>query len=96
MNLNTSKQIFQEKEKILEQYGFTYITDGLHLFLLAPTSQIGFMFNLIALSVLLKKKFNKLPVFVYLRVYTINSLCANLAISFIFWPNSYNFIEFTN
>ena len=95
MNLS-SKQIFQEKEKILEQYGFTYITDGLHLFLLAPTSQIGFMFNLIALSVLLKKKFNKLPVFVYLRIYTINSLCANLAISFIFLPNSYNYIEFTN
>ena len=78
---NTTLQIqnsnYSTEVKWYELYGSTWLIDSICLFILFPLSTIGFLLNLINFTVLRKKKFQVLPIFSYLKYYSINSSFVN-------------------
>ena len=80
----------------LELFGSTYLHDFLYTYILTATSLTGFLLNLLSFCILLKKKFDKIPIFHYLRLYTLNSSIICLFLSSTFLGITYRLYEFTS
>ena len=80
----------------LELFGSTYLHDFLFTYILTVTSLAGFLLNLFSFCILLKKKFYRMPIFHYLRVYTLNSSIICFFLSTTFLGITYRLFEFTS
>ena len=88
--------IFLSKSEWLEKLGFTWLMDGLYIFLVAPFDLLGMLLNLISFIVLCRPVFNKIPLFSYLKVYFINSLLVNLIEFLVLFAHGYCILDFPN
>ena len=92
----TNMVIFLSKSEWLEKLGFTWLMDGLYIFLVAPFDLLGMLLNLISFIVLCRPVFKKIPLFSYLKVYFINSLLVNLIEFLVLFAHGYCILDFPN
>ena len=79
--------------ELLTEYGSTWVTDGIYLFLISPLCIIGFVLNMLSLFIIFRiKKNNSSVLYPYLKVYCINSSFLCLIASFSFLVYSSRFV----
>ena len=66
-------------------------TDPFHMYLIVPMGLLGSLFNLVSSVIFCQKSFHTLPLFKYLRVYTLASLIVSFGLIFIFYLAPYTF-----
>lgn len=84
--------LYFTKEQWFEMYGSTWLRASLSLFVLLPISFVGFIFNMISFKILNRKKF-KIPLYSYLRFYSLNSGLINFMTIFFFITTSHKFFD---
>lgn len=75
--------------------GSTWLRDSICLFLTTPFSLLGLGCNLLCLIILNRKKFNKLPIYLYIKYAVMNGILVNFLSFFLFLTTCYRFMEFT-
>ena len=95
-NNNSFSGYFLPKEIWFEIFGSSILLDSLYVYVYAPLCLSGFLLNLLSYFIFLKKDFQTLSLFSYLRVYSISSsmICLVLGTYFVF--QSYNLFSFSN
>ena len=83
------------KYDIFSMYRSTWLRDALCVYVLGPLSLFGAFFNLISMIILYRKKFKSRPLYTYLKVFTLNSLCLNLIELGVTSALSFRYIEFS-
>ena len=80
----------------LESLGFSWQIDCYHLLFQTPVSFIGIVLNQACFIIFSNVKFNKIPLYHYLRVLILNSVFISLLEFLIFFSHTYRFFEFSN
>ena len=78
---------------LLENLVVNKYTDKLFVYVIIPMASLGTLFNLISLVIFFKKSFKDVPLFKYMRVYTLASLIVALSLIFSFHFSPYTFPE---
>jgi hypothetical protein len=78
-------------QMILANVQLNKYTDALHLYLIMPMGLFGSLFNLVSFMIFCKKSFDSLPLFKYMRVYTLASLIVSFSLIFMFYFAPYSF-----
>ena len=94
MNTSNSTVVYVNKDQYLRSIGSTWIRDSIVLFGITPICFFGVLFNLTTFKVLSTKKFYKLNLYTYLRVYSLNSALDNFLCLFFFVSNCQRYFEF--
>ncbi len=66
-------------------------TDALYVYLVVPMGSLGSLFNLLSFLIFCKKSFDTIPLFKYLKVYTLASLIVSVSLIFVFNLAPYTF-----
>lgn len=91
---NFNYSLTEIREIFLTEIGSSWLIDGLYLFLIFPIGIIGFVLNLLCLIVLCKIS-EKLALFEYFKVYTLNASILCLMMSFNFLSRSPRYFDFS-
>ena len=65
-----------------------------HTYVLLPISSLGTLFNMISLSIFLRKEFRNISLYKYMQIYTWASLCVTSSSLFGFCLNLNDFFEY--
>jgi len=90
---NSTKPI-DLKSLILDNGQVNVYTDAAYVYLLLPMTTLAAVFNLISFDIFLKKSFNTLPLYKYLRIYSLASFMASFILIFCFFMAPYTFPQF--
>lgn len=73
---------------VLAKTPYNWYTDKLMLYLIVPMGSFGALFNLVSFAIFCKKSFDEMPLFKYMRVYTLASMVVScsLILSFMLAP----------
>jgi len=77
-------------QQLLANIQFNKYTDAFYLFLILPMGSLGSLFNYVSFVIFCKKSFD-MPLFKYLRVYTLSSLIVSLSLIFIYFFAPFTF-----
>ena len=94
-NNSNHSSLYLTKHQWFQLYGLTLERDILCLFINLPISFIGFILNIISYSILCKKAFEKIIIYSYMRMYTLNSIIINLVSIFLFTANINYYFDFS-
>ena len=78
---------------LLANFAINPYTDKLCLFVIIPISLLGTLFNLISFGIFCKKTFGDIPLFKYMRAYTLSSLIVSSSLIFSFYCSPYSIPE---
>ena len=83
---------------LLELYyiriGSTWINDSFYLFLILPLALFSFVSSFITFVIFMKRDFNKMLLYKYLRVFTLNNTMLSLVGAFCFLTYSQRYVSF--
>lgn len=99
MNISTISNKLNKhatKDQLFEQFGSLWILDSIYLFVILPLGLVGFILNLLSFYILNHKEFDKVSIYGYFRVITINSTLLCLIQSTLFVSLTYRYFEFAN
>ena len=94
-NNSNQSSIYLTKYQWFQVFGLTFERDIMCLFINLPISFIGFVLNIISYAILSKKAFEKVVIYSYMRMYTLNSIIINLVSIFLFTANSNYYFDFS-
>ena len=94
-NNSNQSSIYFTKYQWFELFGLVFERDIMCLFINLPISFIGFILNILSYAILSKKAFEKVVIYSYMRMYTLNSIIINLVSIFLFTANSNYYFEFS-
>ena len=83
-------------DQLLTQFASTWTLDSIYLFLIAPFGVLGFILNLLSFFILNHSEFNKVNIYGYFKVITINSALLCLIQSTLFISLTYRYFAFSN
>lgn len=83
-------------DQLLTQFASTWTLDSIYLFLIAPFGIIGFILNLVSFFILNQSEFNKVHIYSYFKIITINSALLCLIQSTLFISLTYRYFAFSN
>ena len=95
-NNDSNSEYFLAKEFWFDQVGSSIFLDSLYVYLYAPLCLLGFILNMLSYFIFLKRDFQILSTFNYLRVYTISSALLCLVLGTYFVCQSHVLFQFTN
>jgi hypothetical protein len=73
----SSNITFPDLDSALYNFGYIYSIEYLHLFLFTPLSLMGFILNIVCLFIFNQKEFRSIPLYYYLKIYTVHGLVIN-------------------
>ena len=95
--MNKSDQDFNyTKADWINKYALPMSLDLVYLYVISVFGFCAAILNSISLFVFTRKKFLKSNIYVYIRIYTFNSLLMSLCEAFVFISTSIRFFEFSN
>ena len=93
---NNSSESYFSKEHWYALFGSTPLLNAIFLYLVTPFAILGVFANILSFYILGSEKLKTIPLYSYLRVYSINSLFICLMESIFFIPNTYGRLSISN